>query len=137
MFNKYFEFIKALFESVFSPSGETVSFLDYLYVIFFTLALVAVVAVCVVVLVYSVKLPIAIYKRITRGIKSKIDEIDKKIESDDTTNEDNSTLFEERETLSHSLRKRMCYFITGVVFLYVPVVIPTLLFIASFIKSWF
>lgn len=136
MFNKYFEFIKALFESVFSKGGEAVSFLDYLYVIFFTLALVAVLVVCVVVLVYSVRLPILVYKRITRKIKDKINELDEKI-ANPTEDMDGKAIFAERDALQLSLKKRLGFFIAGVVFLYIPVLVPTLLFLASLVKSWF
>lgn len=136
MFNKYVEFIKALFESVFSKGGESVSFLDYIYVILFTLALIAVFAACVVVLIYSVKLPIFVYKRITHKTQAKINELDEKI-AKPTEDVDGKAIFTEREELQHSLTKRICCFVAGVVFLYIPILIPTLLFVASFIKSWF
>ena len=136
MFNKYFEFIKALFESVFSKGGEAVSFLDYLYVIFFTLALVAVLAVCVVVLIYSVRLPVLVYKRITRKIKDNICELDEKI-ANPTEDMDGKVVFAERDKLQLSLTKRLGFFLAGVVLLYIPILVPTLLFLASFIKSWF
>lgn len=138
MFNKYFEFIKNLFERVFTSGGDSVSFADYIYVILFTLGLVSLVVAIGIILFYSVKLPVILYKKIVKKIQVKITETEDKVEKmAKSNNQPEECIVKELDILYSKLLKRKILYIAGVVLIYVPLLIPTLLFLFSFIKSLF
>ncbi len=136
MFNKYFEFIKSLFDSVFR-GGEAVSFTDYLYVIGFTLALIVCFALAAVALFFVCKGPFLVYKKIVKNIKAEISTVDNAVATKNYEKYPKEEISEIYNKLNTKLTKRRAYFALGVVFLYIPFVIPTLLFVASLICSWF
>lgn len=134
MFSKYFELVKTLFNNVFSSSGESVSILDYFYVIGMTLAIIAVVILGCLILFGSVKLPILTYKKLIKKLKTKRDELLKRIKSDDAENYTN--LCKEYEKVEQTIHKRFIIYILGIILIYIPLLIPTLLFILSCVMSW-
>lgn len=134
MFSKYFELVKTLFNNVFSSSGESVSILDYFYVIGMTLAIIAVVILGCLILFGSVKLPILTYKKLIKKLKTKRDELLKQIKSDDAENYTN--LCKEYEKVEQTIHKRFIIYILGIILIYIPLLIPTLLFILSCVMSW-
>lgn len=136
MFNKYFGFIKDLFDSVFR-GGETVSFTDYLYVIGFTLALIVCFAAVVVALFFVCKGPTFVYKKIVKKVKAEIAEVDNAVATKNYDKYPKDEISEIYNKLNAKFTKRKIYFALGVIFLYIPFVIPTFLFIASLICSWF
>lgn len=132
MFTKYFEVVKTLFEAVFRNSGENIRFTDYLYVLGFTFALIGGVIVAIVMLALIVVLPVLVYKKLTKKTHEKITEYHEKIESGKCEGA-LIGISKEENTLKI---KRICFSV-GVIFVYVPFVIPTLLFIISKISTLF
>lgn len=134
MFSKYFELVKTLFDNVFLSSGESVSILDYFYVIGMTLAIIAIVILGCLILFGSVKLPILTYKKLIKKLKTKRDELLKQMKSDDAENYTN--LCKEYEKVEQTIHKRFIIYILGIILIYIPLLIPTLLFILSCVISW-
>lgn len=138
MFDKYFEFIKNLFERVFTSGGNSVSFVDYIYVILFTLGLIASVIAIGIVLFYSAKLPVILYKKFAKKLQTEITETEEKIEKmAECTTPTEENLAEKLDNLCSKLFNRMVLYILGVVVIYIPLLVPTLLFVLSFVKSLF
>ena len=138
MFDKYFEFIKNLFEGVFTSGRDSVSFVDYIYVILFTLGLIASVIAIGIVLFYSAKLPVILYKKFVKKLQTEITETEEKIEKmAECTTPTEENLAEKLDNLCSKLFNRMVLYVLGVVVIYIPLLVPTLLFIFSFIKSLF
>ena len=138
MFDKYFEFIKNLFERVFTSGGNSVSFVDYIYVILFTLGLIASVIAIGIVLFYSAKLPVILYKKFAKKLQTEITETEEKIEKmAECTTPTEENLAEKLDNLCSKLFNRMVLYVLGVVVIYIPLLVPTLLFVFCFIKSLF
>lgn len=138
MFDKYFEFIKNLFEGVFTSGRDSVSFVDYIYVILFTLGLIASVIAIGIVLFYSAKLPVILYKKFVKKLQTEITETEEKIEKmAECTTPTEENLAEKLDNLCSKLFNRMVLYILGVVVIYIPLLVPTLLFVLSFVKSLF
>ena len=138
MFDKYFEFIKNLFERVFTSGGNSVSFVDYIYVILFTLGLIASVIAIGIVLFYSAKLPVILYKKFVKKLQTEITETEEKIEKmAECTTPTEENLAEKLDNLCSKLFNRMVLYVLGVVVIYIPLLVPTLLFVFCFIKSLF
>lgn len=132
MFTKYFEVVKTLFEAVFRNSGENIRFTDYLYVLGFTFAIIGGVIAAFVMLALIVVLPVLVYKKLTKKTHEKITEYHKSIESG-KGKDAFVGISKEEKTLKI---KKICFSV-GVIFVYVPFVIPTLLFIISKISTLF
>lgn len=138
MFNKYFEFIKNLFERVFTSGGDSVSFVDYIYIILFTLGFIASVIAIGIVLFYSAKLPVILYKKFVKKLQTEITETEEKIEKmAECTTPTEENLAEKLDNLCSKLFNRMVLYVLGVVVIYIPLLVPTLLFVFSFVKSLF
>lgn len=136
MFNKYFDLVKGLFEAVFK-GGEAVKFSDYIQVLLFTFALIALVIAGVAALFFIVKGPMMLHKKLTLKIKSTIKELDKAIEDQCFDKYPEDTIETKYAELQSQLVMRNWLFAGLIVFLYVPLVIPTLLFIVSNVLTWF
>lgn len=126
MLNRYFSFIKNIFDGIFSGTGKNVSFLDLLQTIGFTILIILFVALIFSFLFGSVKLPCVTYEKITAGIKDKIATF--------YTSKDFSV--DEVNALENKLRKRKFGFICGL-FFYIPIVFPIILYIIDLILSAF
>lgn len=137
MFNKYFDLVKSLFDAVFVKGGSAVHFTDYLKVLGFTLAIIVCVVLILAVLFFVGKGPVAVYKKLTKKINGEIKATEKVIETKEYGEYTAETIFNRYDELLKNLKKRKLAFSAGVVFLYIPFVIPTLLFIFSLIKSCF
>ena len=136
MFNKYFDLIKGLFDSVFK-GGEAVEIKDYFLLLGFTLALIGVFAVSIAILFFIVKGPMLLYKKLTYKIRTEIKELDLAIENQCFDKYPKETIEAKYNELHSNAVKRNIIFTVLIVFLYIPIVIPTLLFIASNVLSWF
>lgn len=132
MFTKYFEVIKTLFEAVFRNSGENIRFTDYLYVLGFTFALIGGVIAAIAVLALIVILPILVYKKLTKKTHERITEYHEKIESGKS---EGALIGINKEEKILKIKK-ICFFVS-VIFVYMPFVIPTLLFIISKVSALF
>ena len=69
--------------------------------------------------------------------QEKIADVEKAISDQDYSKYSKETIGNSYEDLHKTLSKRRALYILGVIFLYVPFVIPTILFVVSAIKSWF
>ena len=126
MLNRYFSFVKNIFDGIFSGTGKNVSFLDLLQTIGLTLLIILFAAFIITVLFGSIKLPCFTYKKLTFNIKEKIASL---------YSSDNFSL-EEVNALEGKLKKRKIGFITGLV-LYIPIMFPVILYIIDLILSAF
>ena len=136
MFNKYFDLVKGLFEAVFK-GGEAVKFSDYIQVLLFTFALIALVIAGVTALFFIVKGPMILYKKLIHKIQLTIKEIDKAVEDQCYDKYPKETIESKYAELQSQLTKRNWLFAGLIIFLYIPIVIPTLLFIVSNVLTWF
>ena len=139
MFDKYFDLVKALFESVFKTGGERVHIVDYLYVLGFTFALIAALVAVLAILFGFWKAPVAVYKKFVGETEENIDAIMKAIVSAEAEKDAGklAAFKSEYDALEEKLTRKRVVFAAGVVLLYLPFVIPTILFIFSLIKSCF
>lgn len=126
MLNRYFSFVKNIFDGIFSGTGRNVSFLDLLQTIGLTLLIILFAAFIITVLFGSIKFPCFTYKKLTFNIKEKIASL---------YSSDNFSL-EEANALEGKLKRRKIGFITGLV-LYIPVMFPVILYIIDLILSAF
>lgn len=136
MFNKYFDLVKGLFEAVFK-GGEAVKFSDYIQVLLFTFALIALAVAGIAVLFFIVKGPMILHKKLTHKIQLTIKEIDKAVEEQCFDKYPEDTIEPKYAELQSQLVKRNWLFAGLIVLLYIPLVIPTLLFIVSNVLTWF
>jgi hypothetical protein len=136
MFNKYFDLVNGLFDAVFK-GGEAVRVTDYLTLIGWTLALIGIFIASVAVLFFIVKGPMIIYGKLVSKIKNTIKEIDNAIANQCFDKYPKETIETKYKELNSKLIKRNLLFAGLIIFLYIPIVIPTLLFIASNVLSWF
>ena len=136
MFIKYFELIKSLFESTFKSSGNEVRFLDYLYVLGYTFALIGILIVLICVFAGIIALPIFVHKKVTKKDRVKMKELQLQIIKEEKPTE----VFKISEMISsidRKIVKKNTCFVIGIIFLYVPFVVPTILFLINRITMLF
>lgn len=121
MFAWYKDLIERLFSAVFEKSGEVISFLDYLSVIGFSLLLVLAFVLTLSLLGGTVAGPFFGYRKMLASVKKSMDEFDE--------NSDLATY----QTLKRKLWTRRITFWCLFAFIYLPIAIPTVLYILSLI----
>ena len=77
-----------------------------------------------------------VYKKSIKSIVKKINEIDEAIIEKNYNKYPENTIADKYSELKKQLIKRRVLFGIGIVCLYIPFVIPTILFIISLVKSW-
>lgn len=115
MFNKYKELIEKLFNSVFKSTEQT-TFLDYLNVLKYTALILLNIILVVSLFVGMITIPVLLYKKFVSSIKK----IDSKELSLDDFNK-----------LEKKIFIRNILYWTALIFLYLPFLIPTILYIIS------
>ena len=125
MFNWYKNLIEKLFSAIFEKTGEAVSFIDYLSVVGLSLLFVLMFLLVIAVLGGAVAGPIFSYRKLLASVKKKIEEFNE--------NSDHQTYC----LLKCKLWTRRTLFWTMFAFLYLPVAIPTVLYILSLIINLF
>lgn len=125
MFAWYKDLIEKLFSAVFEKSGEVISFLDYLSVIGFSLLLVLVFVLTLALLGSAVAGPFFGYRKMLAGVKKSMEEFN---ENSDLT---------AFQTLKRKLWTRRITFWCLFAFIYLPIAIPTVLYIISLITNLF
>lgn len=125
LFNWYKELIEKIFSSIFDKSGEVASFVEYLTVVGLSLLFALIVAFTVLLLVGSAVGPVFAHKKMFSGIKERMMSFNK--DSD----------VKEYEEIRKKYRNRIVLFWSSLVFLYVPVAIPTVLYVVSVVVGLF
>ena len=125
MFSWYKDLIEKLFSAVFERSGEVVSFLDFLSVIGFSLLLVLAFLLILAIMGGAFGGPFFAYRKCFLGLKSAISSFD-----------ENSSL-EEFQTIKRKLRIRQILYWFVFAFFYLPIAIPSVLYVLSLIFSLF
>ena len=125
MFAWYKDLIERLFSAVFEKSGEVISFLDYLSVIGFSLLLVLAFVLTLSLFAGAVAGPFFGYRKMLAGVKKAMEDFDE--------NSDLATF----QTLKRKLWTRRITFWCLFAFVYLPVAIPTVLYIVSLTTSLF
>lgn len=125
MFNWYKDLIERLFSAIFEKTGEAISFLDYLSVMGLSLLFVLMLLLVVAVLAGAVVGPFFSYRKLLKSVKQKIEAF----------NEDS-----DHQTyclLKRQIHTRRMLFWSIFTFLYLPIAIPTVLYILSLILQLF
>lgn len=125
MFNWYKDLIEKLFSTVFAQSGESVSFLDYLIVIGYSLLLILAFVMVLALLGGCVAGPIWGHRKLLGSVKEAICNF-----SEDAT-------LEEFQKTRHKLWTRRILFWSLLLLVYIPIAIPTVLYILSLIARLF
>lgn len=125
MFNWYKDLIEKLFSAIFEKTGEAVSFLDYLSVVGLSLLFVLMFLLVIAVLGSAVLSPIFLYRKLLASVKRKIEEFNEF--------SDHNTFC----TLKRKLWTRRALFWSLFTFLYLPIAIPTVLYVLSLIIQLF
>ena len=125
MFTWYKDLVDRVFSSLFEKSGETVSFLDYLSVVGASLLFMLVIAIIIAVLFGSAAGPVFTYRKLMSGVKKKMQAF-----NDDS----DLTQF---NFIKKKVRNRKVLYWSLFGFVYIPVIIPTNLYVLSLITSVF
>lgn len=125
MFNKYLEFLRSCLEQ-FSAEGKQVTFLDYLEAIGLTLMLIATILCTFTVLLGVFCLPVVYYRHKVKKLRADIAEAFK-------NHSDKSMSNSEIKKPCNKLRTFQVVYAIGLVVVYIPIAIPTLLFLASLV----
>lgn len=125
MFSWYKDLIERMVSAIFEKTGEAVSFLDYLSVIGLSLLFVLMFLLVVAVLGGAVAGPFFSYRKLLAGVKRNIEEFNE--------SSDHNTFC----LLKRKLWARRAWFWAVFTFLYLPIAIPTVLYILSLIINLF
>lgn len=119
MFKKYVDFIKQAFNAI--VSGGEVSLTDYLRAVGYGLGLMLVILFSGLLLFGSVLVPIKIYQKFISR------DIDKLTSADMALN----------SSLLKKITRKKTLFFVGTIFVYIPVMVPTLLFVFELVTRIF
>ena len=123
MFGKYLEFIKNCFTHI-TNGGDAVSFLDYLKAIGLTLMMVGVIALSLATICFVFTAPVFCYRHVITKLRTSLSETLAKYPNETW---DSPNIKKVRNIITAF---RILYGI-GIVVVYIPVAIPTVLFLAS------
>lgn len=121
MFSKYAELIKNIFNGI-TSGKSTASFLDYLSVLGYSLGIMLVIFIALALMFLAIKLPMIIYSKL---IKQRLPELDA-IETEYIKNRSKENLTKYENIQKKIRNKKVCFWIC-IVFVYVPILIPTAL----------
>lgn len=125
LFNNYKNLLEKIASSIFDKSGETASFIEYLSVVGLSLLFAAIIAFAVLLVIISAAGPVFFHKKLFRGIKERKEKFNK--DSD----------VKEYEEIKKLSRNRNIVFWSSFVFLYLPISIPTVLYVVSVVVGLF
>jgi len=121
MFSKYAELIKNIFNGI-TSGKSTASFWDYLSVLGYSLGIMLVIFIALALMFLAIKLPMIIYSKL---IKQRLPELDA-IETEYIKNRSKENLTKYENIQKKIRNKKVCFWIC-IVFVYVPILIPTAL----------
>ena len=121
MFSKYAELIKNIFNGI-TSGKSTASFWDYLSVLGYSLGIMLVIFIALALMFLTIKLPMIIYSKL---IKQRLPELDV-IETEYIKNRSKENLTKYENIQKKIRNKKVCFWIC-IVFVYVPILIPTAL----------
>lgn len=121
MFSKYAELIKNIFNGI-TSGKSTASFWDYLSVLGYSLGIMLVIFIALALMFLAIKLPMIIYSKL---IKQRLPELDV-IETEYIKNRSKENLTKYENIQKKIRNKKVCFWIC-IVFVYVPILIPTAL----------
>ena len=125
MFSWYKDLLEKIFGVIFEKSGETVGFLDYLSVLGLSLLFALMVFIIIAVLVGAGTGPFFAHRKLFAAVKREMKAFDA-----------NSSL-EALNALKRKLWTRRVIYWAAFGFVYIPVIIPTILYILSLVVSLF
>lgn len=128
MFRKYAELIKLIFDGITSDTSKT-TFGDYIQVIGYTLGIMLTLFSILVMGYFIMMGPTVVYNKLTGKFIKIMNEVEEKISSNEVTKEDK----EKYNKAENNLLRAKRGFWLGTVFIYVPLVIPTLLIVVDMI----
>ena len=137
MFNKYFELVKSLYDAVFVSHEGMIPFMDFLYVIGYTIALIACAIIFVVFCYFICRIPFSVYKKLVKNKEAKLDELRNTVTGSGYDKETKKIAGAQYMALLKKYSATKVCYVLGVIFLYIPFVIPTVLFIVSCVRSLF
>ena len=125
MFVWYKDLLEKIFGAIFEKSGETVGFMDYLSVLGLSLLFALMALVLIAVLVGAAAGPFCAHRKLFASVKRSMKSFDQ-----------HSTL-DALNALKRKLWTRRVIYWGVFAFVYVPVIIPTILYILSLVVSLF
>lgn len=132
MLKKYLEFLKAVFESITHKGGE-ITFHDYLSGIGMSIAIVAIIVLFIILLAGGWKFPFYLHKKFIADLKKKKEELVEALIAAENNPSREKGLLESLENdvtaIDKKISQRTKLFIVGVITLYLPIVIPTILYL--------
>ena len=123
MFKKYAELIKIIFEGITSNESRT-SFMDYVQVIGYTLGIMLTVFLTLLVIFIMMKGPIMLYTKLKSKYINIINVLEDKVGSDTEIAEADKTAYNKAQKSLFVMKRN---FILGMIFVYLPLTLPTLL----------
>ena len=125
LFELYKNLIEKITSSIFDKTGEAASFLEYLSVVGLSLLFAAIIAFTIFLLVISAIGPVFSYKKMFKGIKERMEKFT--AESD----------IKEYKEIKRKSRNRHIVFWSLFAFVYLPVSVPTVLYVVSVVVGLF
>ena len=125
LFNSYKNLLEKITSSIFEKTGETASFLEYLSVVGLSLLFAAIIAFTILLIAISAAGPVFFHKKLFKGIKERKAKF----------NQDSD--IKEYEEIKKKTRNRNILFWFALIFLYLPVSIPTVLYVISVVVGLF
>lgn len=124
MFQSYLQLLRDLFSKVFHHAGGEVTFLDYLQAVGMGILLLLIAVVIIAGIVGLFFFPYKGYGFFVKNINQKLSDAVK-----------NGSYYDEITSLEKSKRKRSIFYLTCLVVVYIPFVIPTVLYIIYLLTS--
>lgn len=130
MLKKYLDFLNKIFESI-THKGGNITFADYISGIGMSIAIIAIIMIFIIILIGGWKFPSYVYHKSISGIMKKKEEFADQITEATKKHKLDvvNALQEKSDALDTKLAQRRLIFIVGVIALYVPVIIPTILYL--------
>lgn len=128
MFSRYSELIKNLFRHIVKPESVEVSFMDYLTVLGQTALILLVLAGMIAVFSIIILIPIWLYKIYISGVKKKMNDLLALVQT-------NQTNIYDLEKCKKNIRNRNILYVIIIAVIYIPFMIPTVLFILTLISN--
>lgn len=137
MFVKYFDLIKNLFDNVFRNNGNEVNFIDYLYILGYTFALIGSLILLLGIFAGAIFIPVFIHKKLLSKSRKRMKELQNCVINKANEALEVCALSKEIAEIEKQIKIKNTCFVFGVIFFYIPFVIPTALFIISKILELF
>ena len=134
MLQNYKNLIQDLFNNVFHNGNTNISFEQYLSIIGMSLLLMLALIAFIVLIIGTIYLPFFVYRKYTTKEVNLLNELTNKLSTEKLSNERDNIRNQIYNTEKKKTKKSFIYVLVLIVF-YLPIVIPTVLYIFTAIKN--